>query len=80
MLYTKIQLQTFLCSGEKDIELFLPYIGMAAILFNVTDPFEQIVNTLSTGGLMWNLMKIAQAFSEKTFKNYIFYICRNKGK
>ena len=36
-----------------------------AILFNGTDPFDQIVNILST-----NLVKTAQVVSEeKTFKN-----------
>ena len=30
-------------------------MGMTAILFN-GEPFEQIVNILSTGGPMWNLV------------------------
>ena len=47
-------------------------MGMAAILFNGAEPFVQIVNTLSTEGPMWNLVKIAQTVSEKkTYKNYI---------
>ena len=51
--------------------MFLPYMGMAAILFSGMGPFEQIVNTFSTEGPMRNLMKIAQAVSEKKkFKNY----------
>ena len=33
MLYTKIQSQTFLDSGEEDFKVFLTYLGMAAILF-----------------------------------------------
>ena len=42
---------------------------MAAILFNGAEALEEIVNTLSTEGPLWNLMKIAQAVSEKkTFK------------
>ena len=36
-------------------------MGMAAILFNETKPFEQIGNTLLTDGPMWYLVKIAQA-------------------
>ena len=48
----------------------LPYIGMAAILFNGAEPFEKILNTLSTESLMQNLVKIAKTISErKTFKN-----------
>ena len=46
-------------------------MGMAAILFNGTEPFEQIGNTLSTEGIKGNMVKITQAVSEnKTFKNY----------
>ena len=46
-------------------------MDMAAILFNGTELFKQNWNTLSTEGPMWNLVKIAQAVSEKkTFKNY----------
>ena len=32
-------------------------MGIAAILFNGVEPFEQIVNTLSTESPMWNLGK-----------------------
>ena len=51
-------------------------MGMAAILFNGMEPFEQIGNTHSTEGPMCNLVKIAQVLSEKkTFKYYtILYI------
>ena len=51
-------------------------MGMAAILFNVAKPFEQIVNILPTEGPMWNLVKIAQAVPEKkTFKYFmVLYI------
>ena len=45
-------------------------MDMAAILFNWVEPFKQIVNTFSTEGLMCNLVKTAQAVSEKKiFKN-----------
>ena len=47
MLYTKIQPQSFLGS-EEDFKVYLPYMGMTAILFNSVEPFEQIVNTLLT--------------------------------
>ena len=33
-------------------------MGMAAILFNNAEPFEQIDNTPSTEGPVWNLVKI----------------------
>ena len=32
MLYTIIQSSSFLGSGEEDFKVFLPYMGMAAIL------------------------------------------------
>ena len=35
-------------------------MGMAAILLNGAEPFEQIVSTLSAEGPMWNLVKVAQ--------------------
>ena len=58
-------------------------MGMAAILFNGAEPFKHIVNTLSTEGTMWNLVKIAQAISEQTFKNYkilYMYIVQGQGQ
>ena len=69
MIYTKIQSQRFLRSGEEDFKVFLIYTGMAAILSNGAELFEQIGNALSTEGPMWNLVKSAQTISEKTFKN-----------
>ena len=36
---TKIQPQKFLGSGE-DFQVFLPYMGMVAILFNGQEPFQ----------------------------------------
>ena len=47
-------------------------MGMAAILFKGTEPFKQIIYTLSTEGPMWNMVKIARAVSEKNFKNYTY--------
>ena len=48
-------------------------MGMAATLFIVAEPFEQIVNIPSTEGPMWNLAKISQVVSEKTFKDFMIY-------
>ena len=57
---------------------------MAAVLLNDAEPFEQIVNTLSTEGPVWNLVKNAHAVSEKeTFKNYTIlymYIAQGQGQ
>ena len=39
----------------------LLYMGMAAILLNVANTFEQIINILSTKGPMWNQVKIGRA-------------------
>ena len=58
-------------------------MGMAAILFNGLEPFEQIFSTLSTEGPLWNLVKIAHLVSEKTFKNYkilYMYIAQGQGQ
>ena len=51
-------------------------MDMVAILFNGSEAFEQIGNTLSTEGSMWNLVKIA-------FKNYtilFMYIAQGQGQ
>ena len=32
-------------------------MGMAAILFNGVEPFEQVIKTLLTEGLIWNFVK-----------------------
>ena len=55
---------------------------MVAILFNGTEPFEQIVNTLSTEDPMGNLVKIVQAVLEKrTLKYYtILYMYIAQGQ
>ena len=46
-------------------------MGMAAILFNSQEQFEQIVNILLTEDPMWNLVKTVQAVSEnKPFKDF----------
>ena len=58
-------------------------MGMAAILFNGIEPFEQIVNTLSTKGPMQNLVKSVQAVSEKKFKNNTIlhmYVAQGQGQ
>ena len=62
--------------------MFLPYMGMADILFNGAEPFEQIVNIPSTEDSMWNLLKkISQTISEKTFKGYmILYMYKAQGQ
>ena len=40
-------------------------MGMAAILFNDAEPFEQSVNIPSTEGPVWYLVKIGQVVLEK---------------
>ena len=55
---------------------------MAAFLFNSAE-HSNIVSTLSTEGPMWNRGKIAQAISQKTFKNYTIlymYIAQGQGQ
>ena len=50
-------------------------MGMAVILLNGVEPFEQIVITLSTEGPIGDLVKFAQAVSEKIFKITQFNTC-----
>ena len=42
--------KAFLVLEKKIFKYFLPHMGMAAILFNGAEPFEQILNTPSTEG------------------------------
>ena len=56
---------------------------MTAILFNDAEPFEQNVNIPSTEGSMWNLVKIRELVSEKTFKDFMvlyLYIAQRQGQ
>ena len=80
MQYTKIQPESFLGSGEDDFKKILSaFMGMEAVLFCWVEPFEQVINTLSKDGSMWNLVNIAQA----TFKNdtiLYMYIASGKGR
>ena len=68
MLFTKIQLKSFLGFGDENL-IPLLYMGMVAILLSGAEPFEQIANTLSTECPMRNLMKIAPEVLVKTFEN-----------
>ena len=75
MLYTNTPPQSFFRSGEEDFKVVLPYMG--------AESFEKIINTFSTEGPVWNLVKTAQAVSEKTFNNYIIlylYIVPGQGQ
>ena len=56
----RFSLKAFLVQEKKIFKFFLPYIGMAAILFNDAEPFEQSINVTSTEGPLWNLVKIGQ--------------------
>ena len=82
MLFTKIQPQSFLSTGEEAFQEFLPYMDMMSILFNCAEPFEQIGNTLSTEGpceIWWKLLKQRR----RHFKNYTIlymYIAQWQGQ
>ena len=49
-------------------------MGMAAILFNGAEPFEQIVNIFLTEGPMWNLVKTVQAVSKEDIQRFHDFI------
>ena len=79
-VYTKILPRAFLVLEKK----ILPYMDMAAIVFNGAKPFEQLGNTLLTECPKKNLVKIPPAVSEKkTFKDYTIlymYIAQGQGQ
>ena len=58
-------------------------MGMTSILFNDAEQSEQIDNMPLTKGPKFNLVKIGQAGSEKTFKDYEIsnmYIAQGQGQ
>ena len=76
MLYSKIQPQSFLGSGEKKKKKtttkkrLLKFAGMAAILIYGPWPYVQIFNSPLTEGSMWSLKKFGPRVSkEKSFKD-----------
>ena len=77
----QIQPKSFLGYRDEDFWMsFLTIYVMAVIVFSGVESFEQIVNMPLTEDLMWNLVKIGQEFSEKTFKDYmILYMCIAQG-
>ena len=67
MLHTKFQGHRPFGSGE-DFLMFLPYMGMAAILVMWPGPFEQTFVPPSHGDPIWNLASIGPVVFEKMFK------------
>ena len=61
MTYAKIQPQGIICPGEEDFQRFLHYMGIAAILVNGPQPFQQSVIPLPQGGSTWNLRTVPEA-------------------
>ena len=83
MLCNKIQPWSFFGSGNEDFKCFSPYMGMAAILFNHAEWFEQIDDMPSTEGPVWYLVKIGLAVLKKTYKIYqilCMYIAQGQGQ
>ena len=88
LVYTKIQPRfspkAFLVMQKKIFKCFLPYMGMAAILFDVEEPFEQIAKPfwqMAPYEIWWNLLK--QFKKRRDLKITQFYRCklpRGKGR
>ena len=68
MLHTKPQGHWPLGSGD---EVFLPYMGMAAILIRPWCGKNTFVS-LAHGGSIWNLALTGPVVSEKTFEEWVF--------
>ena len=70
MLLTKFQCHRPIGSGEEDFLMFLPYMGMAAILVMWPGPFEQTFVPPSQGDSTWKLASIGLVVSEENmFEN-----------
>ena len=50
---TRFSLEAFLVLEKKIFKCFSPYMGMAAILFNDAERFEQIDDMPMTEGTIW---------------------------
>ena len=75
MLYTKIQPWSFLGSGEEDSYVFLPYMGMVAILFNYLEPFEERRSLLTAGCHQQKVAGDSRTFTgDSQAKIYWWYI------
>ena len=61
--------------------MLLPYMNVAANIFNNAEPFEQTNNSPTTDGPMQNSVKNSQAVSKKnTFTDYaILYMYSQRG-
>ena len=70
MLHINFQEHWPIGSREGDFLIFLPYIGIVAILVMWPGPFEQIFVTPSHAGSTWILASVGLAVSkEKKFEN-----------
>ena len=69
MLHTKPQRHWLFDSGEEDFWRFLPYMGVAAILFMWPRPRQQTFVPPSHWGSIWNLAMIGQAILKKIFES-----------
>ena len=69
MLHTNFKGHWPLGSGEEDFLMFLPYMGMAAILVMWPGPFEQPFIPPSKWSSTWNLTSIGSVVSEEMFEN-----------
>ena len=65
MLHTNFQGHWSIDSGEEDFLRFLPYMGMAAMLFMWPRPFEQVFFPKGAGGCIWNVVAIGPVVSEE---------------
>ena len=65
MLHTKFQGHRSIGSGEEDFLMFLPYMGMAAILVMWPELFGQLYVPPIPGGYIWNLVTIGPVVSEE---------------
>ena len=65
MLHTKFQGHWSIGSGEEDVLMFLPYMGMAAMLVMWPRPFEQFFFPKVPGSCIWNLVAIGPVVTEE---------------
>ena len=72
MLHTKLCGKRPAGSGEEDIEEFLPYMGVAAILVMRPASCHQIFISLYLKAFIQNLVQIGRVVSEKIQFDFLY--------
>ena len=72
MLHTKFRGNRLASSGEEDFKVFLPYMGMAAILVMLPVSCHQIFISLYLKAFIQNFVQVGKVVSEKIRCEFLY--------